>query len=82
MSLSEKLPFPLWALGLDALGAALLGLGAAEFFGGTPLLSAWTGDPQAPRDAMIAGVVMLVVAGVGIVRAMLARTRRRASSRP
>lgn len=82
MSLSEKLPFPLWVLGLDALGAVLLGLGAAEFFGGTPLLSAWTGDPQAPRDAMIAGAVMLVVAAIGIVRAVLARARTRSSSRP
>lgn len=78
----SSLPFPPALLALDVVGAALLGLGAAEHFGNVALLTAWTGCADAALIAMALGAVAMIVAAAGIVSALLARARSRASARP
>lgn len=78
----SSLPFPPALLALDAVGAVLLGLGAAEHFGDVALLGAWTGHADAAVIAMAVGAVAMIVAAAGIVSAMIARAKSRASGRP
>lgn len=79
---TSSLPFPPMLLALDVIGALLFGLGAAEYFGNAALLSVWTGHADAPLIAMVSGAAVMLFAGVGIFRAMLADARSRASGRP
>lgn len=70
------LPFPLWLLVVDGLGALLFALGAAGQFGNLGLLSSLL--PELPRVnllAMLVGGAMMSLAMIGIVRAALRRAR-------
>lgn len=60
-------------IAVDGVGALLFALGAAEYFGGMPLLSRVVADGDAALTAMIVGVVLMAVAMAAIVRALVGR---------
>lgn len=69
-----KLPFPLWALGLGAIGAVLLTVGVLALVG-TPLLPVLA-DSAVGGSLVVVGALCLLVEGVVIVQSLRGRDPR------
>lgn len=77
--LPKPVSLPWGWIAVDGIGALLFALGAAEYFGGWPVLSQVTTVPDVATIAMVAGTALMAVAMVGIVGALL---QRRSTSGP